>query len=196
MTAGWLRPRGEGAVEVTVQKVVGGKTKFLWMNRVFASIYELQDGRSESAWPLLTFRGWIPTDNDKVRLFVLMFLESGCDYLPANSGLPFDKIWVLALKSVRTQGLFHKPLFFEEQDGTWAVHVDECAKILATMFIYNDEAAFGTALLTPAQLVESVDGDIEGYVDVIRYAILQLPKKKTTPTCPFFFFLAQAGRTR
>ncbi|CAB1112778.1 unnamed protein product [Ectocarpus sp. CCAP 1310/34] len=186
MTTGWLRPRGEGAIDVTVQKVLGGETKFLWMNRVFASICELQDG-SESAWPLLTFRGWIPTDNDKVRLFVLTFLESGCDYLPAISGLPFDKMWVLALKSVQTEVLFDKPLFFDEQDGTWAVHVDECAQLLATMFFYKDEAAFGTAHLTPAQLVESVDGDVEGYVDVIRYAILQLPRKKTTATCPFFF---------
>ncbi|CAB1098124.1 unnamed protein product [Ectocarpus sp. CCAP 1310/34] len=91
-------------------------------------------------------------------------------------------MWVLALKSVRTEGLFDKPLFFEEQHGTWAVEVDECAKLLATMFFYKDEAAIGTAHLTPAQLVESVDGDVEGYVDVIRYAILQLPKKKTTAT--------------
>ncbi|CAB1113390.1 unnamed protein product [Ectocarpus sp. CCAP 1310/34] len=69
------------------------------------------------------------------------------------------------------------------------MHVDECAKLVATMFFYKDEAAFGTAHLTPAQLVESVDGDVEGYVNVIRYAILQLPKKKTTATRPFFFFL-------
>ncbi|CAN0556436.1 unnamed protein product [Ectocarpus sp. 12 AP-2014] len=41
MTTGWLRPRGEGAVDVTVQRVVGGETKFLWMNRVFASICEV-----------------------------------------------------------------------------------------------------------------------------------------------------------
>ncbi|CAB1099236.1 unnamed protein product [Ectocarpus sp. CCAP 1310/34] len=70
---------------------VAPSTLFLGMNRMFASICELQDG-SESAWPPLTFRGWIPTDNDKVRLFVLTFLESGCDYLPAISGLPFDKM--------------------------------------------------------------------------------------------------------
>ncbi|CAB1099235.1 unnamed protein product [Ectocarpus sp. CCAP 1310/34] len=57
------------------------------------------------------------------------------------------------------------------------------------MFVYKDEAAFDSAHLTPAQLVESVDGDVEGYVDVIRYAILRLPKKKTTATCPFFFSL-------
>ncbi|CAB1118306.1 unnamed protein product [Ectocarpus sp. CCAP 1310/34] len=188
MTTGWLTPRGERAVDVTVQRVVGGETKFLWMNRVFASICELQDG-SESAWPPLTFGGWIPTHDDKVRLFVLTFLESGCDYLRAISGLPFDKMWVLVLKSVRTEGLFDKPLFFEEQDGTWAVDVDECAKLLATLFFYKDEAAFGTAHLTPAQVVQSVDGDVEAYVGVIRYAILQLPKKKMTATCPSYYSL-------
>ncbi|CAN0447121.1 unnamed protein product, partial [Ectocarpus sp. 8 AP-2014] len=64
MTTGWLTPRGERAVDVTVQRVVGGETKFLWMNRVFASICELLDG-SDSVWPPLTFGSWIPTDNDK-----------------------------------------------------------------------------------------------------------------------------------
>ncbi|CAB1103684.1 unnamed protein product [Ectocarpus sp. CCAP 1310/34] len=69
MTTGWLTPRGERAVDVTVLRVVGGETKFLWMNRVFASICELQDG-SKSAWPPLTFGSWIPTDDDKVRRHV------------------------------------------------------------------------------------------------------------------------------
>ncbi|CAB1101356.1 unnamed protein product [Ectocarpus sp. CCAP 1310/34] len=154
MTTGWLPPRGEGAVDVTVQRVVGGETKFLWMNRVFAGICELQDG-SESAWPPVNFRSWVPTDADK---------------------------------SVRTEGLFDEPLFFEEQDGTWAVDVDECAKLLATMFFYKDEAAFGTAHSRPASLLESVDGDVEDDVSLVRYAILQLPlqlpKEKTTATCP------------
>ncbi|CAB1106684.1 unnamed protein product [Ectocarpus sp. CCAP 1310/34] len=132
MTTGWLTPRGEGTVDLTVHWVVGGETKFLWMNRKFVRICELQDG-SESAWPPLTFRSWRPTDADKV----------------------------LALKSVRTEGLFDKPLFFEDQDGSWAVDIDECAKLLATLFVYN----------------------------LIRYAILQLPKKKTTATCPSYFAL-------
>ncbi|CAB1104894.1 unnamed protein product [Ectocarpus sp. CCAP 1310/34] len=117
------------------------------MITVFASICELEDA-SESAWPLLTFRGWIPTDNDK-----------GLDSHGQRQG------WHV--------------------DG----HVDEYAKLLATIFFYKDEAAFGTAHLTPAQLIESIDGDVEGYVNVIRYSILQLPKKKTTATCPSFFSL-------
>ncbi|CAB1100624.1 unnamed protein product [Ectocarpus sp. CCAP 1310/34] len=158
--------------------------------KVFASICELQDG-SGSAWPPVTFRSWDPTDADKVRLFIQTFLESGCDYLPAISGLPFDKMWVLVLKSMRTEGLFDKPLFFEEQDGTWAMDVDECAKQLATMFFYKDEAAFGSAHLSPAQLLESVDGDVEDYVSLVRYDILQLPKKKTTATCPSSFALCK-----
>ncbi|CAB1118915.1 unnamed protein product [Ectocarpus sp. CCAP 1310/34] len=194
MTTGWLTPRGEGAVDVTVQRVVDGETKFLWMNRVFAKMCELQDG-SESTWPPLTFRSWRPTDADKVRLVVLTFLESGGDYLPVFSGLPFDKMWVLVLKSVRTEGLFDKPFFFEDQDGTWAVDIDECAKLLATPFFYKDEAAFGSAHLTPRQLLESVRGGVEDYVSLIRYAILQLPKKKTTATCPPYFALRmQAAR--
>ncbi|CAB1101190.1 unnamed protein product [Ectocarpus sp. CCAP 1310/34] len=142
MTTNWLPPRGEGAVDLTAQRVVGGETKFLWMNRVFASICKLQDESDP--------RGHL---TKAIRVATCNLQELG------SHG--------------RRQG--------------W--HVGECARLLATMFFYKDEAAFGSAHLSPSQLLESVDGDVEDYVSLVHYAILQLSKKKTTANCPSSFAL-------
>ncbi|CAN0425505.1 unnamed protein product, partial [Ectocarpus sp. 12 AP-2014] len=165
---------GERTVDVTVQRVVGGETKFLWMNAVFASICELQDG-SESAWPQLTSGSWIPTDNDKVRPFVLTFLESGCDYLPAISGLPFDKMWVLVLKSVRTEGCLTSRCSSKSRTahGPWM-------STNARSF-WRPCSSTRRHCSTPAQVVQSVDGDVEAYVIVIRYTTSNSPRRRRPP---------------
>ncbi|CAN0185998.1 unnamed protein product, partial [Pylaiella littoralis] len=64
MSTGKIKPQGPGAVEVTVQRIVGGVPRFLWVNRAFAKICELEDG-IESAWPAAGFGGWTPDKNDK-----------------------------------------------------------------------------------------------------------------------------------
>ncbi|CAB1102931.1 unnamed protein product [Ectocarpus sp. CCAP 1310/34] len=129
----WLGS-GEGAVEVTVQKVVGGAPKYIWVIRVFAAISGLRDG-NETAWPTTDsgFQGWIPDDDEKVRLFILVYLLAGCDFLPAISGLPFGTMWALALKSVRTEGVFRTSIFVRE-GGVWCVKID--IELLATMFYF------------------------------------------------------------
>ncbi|CAB1121317.1 unnamed protein product [Ectocarpus sp. CCAP 1310/34] len=126
MSTGFLKASGEGAVEVTVHEVVGGDPKYTWVNRVFAVISGLRDG-NESAWPTTDsgFQGWIPDDDEKVRLFVLVYLLAGCDFLPATTGLPFGNMWALALKSVRTEGVFRTSIFVRE-GGVWGVKIDEC----------------------------------------------------------------------
>lgn len=112
MSTGKTRP---GEVQVTVQRIVGGQIKLLLVNRVYAKIRSLQDG-SKPTWPGGDRTGWIPSDDDKVHLYVLVYLLTRCDFLPAISGLPFEKMWGVALKSVREQGAFNKTLFLEE-DG-------------------------------------------------------------------------------
>ena len=115
MSTSKIRPSGPGMVDVAVRK--GGRyySQYIWVNRVYQSICALEDG-SESAWPSAGFDGWIPSDDDKVRLFVLVYLLAGCDFLPAISGLPFEKMWELTLKSVRSEGLFPRSMFSQEGD--------------------------------------------------------------------------------
>ncbi|CAN0380650.1 unnamed protein product [Pylaiella littoralis] len=134
-------------------------------------------------------RRWLrrlaPDENDKVRLFVLIYLLAGCDFLPAMSGLPFDKMWYFALKSVRAQGVFKDPLFVKD-DEVWAVDIDECMKLLATMFFFKNEAAFRRGERTAGMILADVHDNVQDYVDVIRFVILRLGGKRTTATCPGF----------
>ncbi|CAM9550630.1 unnamed protein product [Pylaiella littoralis] len=148
MSTGKIKAHGPGGVQVTVQRIVGGASKFLLVYRAFTKIGDLEDG-SDSAWPTADFQFWNPDENDKVRLFVLVYLLSGCDFLPAISGLPFKKMWVTALQSVRTEGVFTQSLFVQEND-VWSVRIDECIKLLATMFFFMNEAAFSRGERTAA----------------------------------------------
>ncbi|CAM9428404.1 unnamed protein product [Ectocarpus sp. 4 AP-2014] len=191
MSTGFLKASGMGAVDVTVQKVMGGAPKYIWVNRAFAAISGLRDG-NESAWPTADSgcQGWIPDDDKKVRLFVLVHLLAGCDFLPAISGLPFGTMWALALKSVRTEGVFRTSIFVRE-GGVWGVKIDECIKLLATIFYLKYEAAFARGGQEPGWILRMVNGDVAHYVDVIRMLIVRRGSKRATITCPVFESMRQ-----
>ncbi|CAB1117890.1 unnamed protein product [Ectocarpus sp. CCAP 1310/34] len=184
MSTGKIPPNGIDKVDITVQRIVGGAAKFLWVNRVYNKIADLKDG-SESAWPAADFQGWIPTADEKVRLFVLTYLLAGSDFLPAISGLPFYKMWILALKSVRAGGVFNRSLFVME-DGVWTVDIEQSIKLLATIFYFRYEAAFAGIATTPGDLLRNVNDSVRNYVDLIRVAIVKLGKKRTADTCPTY----------
>ncbi|CAN0202363.1 unnamed protein product [Pylaiella littoralis] len=127
----------------------------------------------------------MPHDNDRVvRLFVFIYLLAGCNFLPAMFGLPFEEMWVVALKNVRAEGVCKRPRFF--QDGeVWMVNVDECIKLMATIFSsFKNEAAFRRGGRTAGGILADVKENVQGYVDVIRAVIFNLNGTKTTLTCP------------
>ena len=95
MSTGRIAPKGPNKVDVAVRKVVGSSPQYLWVNRVFDTICSLKGGE-EPAWPTEGSRGWVPDNDDKVRLFVLVYLLAGCDFLPAIAGLAFEKMWQAA----------------------------------------------------------------------------------------------------
>lgn len=65
------------------------------LNRASAEIGEIEDG-SKLSRPAAEVQSWRFDDDDKVRLFVLVRLLSSCDFLPAMSGLPVEKVRVAA----------------------------------------------------------------------------------------------------
>ncbi|CAB1115324.1 unnamed protein product [Ectocarpus sp. CCAP 1310/34] len=138
-----------------------------------------------SYWSTEYFQGCIPTADENVRLFALIYLLAGCDFLPAMSGLPFYKMWILSLKSVRAEGVFNRSLFVME-DGVWTVDIEQSIKLLATIFYFRYEAAFAGVTTTPGDLLRSVNDSVRNYVDLIRVAIVKLGKKRTTDTCPTY----------
>ena len=92
-------------------------------------------------------------------------------------------MWIAALKSVRAEGVFATS-FFELKHGVWTVRIDECIKLLATVFHFKNEAVFVGVGTFPGDLLRRVNGNVKDYVNLIRLAILKLGKKRTTDTCP------------
>ncbi|CAB1106299.1 unnamed protein product [Ectocarpus sp. CCAP 1310/34] len=92
-------------------------------------------------------------------------------------------MWILALKSVRAEGVFNRSLFVME-DEVWTVDIEQSIKLLATIFYFRYEAAFAGVATTPGDLLRSVNDSVKNYVDLIRVAIVKLGKKRTTDTCP------------
>lgn len=118
MSVRHIRAAGDGRwgeVRTSVRKVVGGVPHYVFVNKGYEAIVGLEDG-GESAWPVVgcTAECWIADDDDKLRLFVLVYLLARVAiFSPAISGLPFHKMWEAAFKSVR-EGLFINSVFVED----------------------------------------------------------------------------------
>lgn len=46
----------------------------------------------------------------KIALFVLVYLLSDSDFLPAIPGMPFFYVWQFVLKRIQTPNLYTKPI--------------------------------------------------------------------------------------
>lgn len=78
---------GARAVQVTASRTAGGDFRLFSINRAFAKT---------------GFESWRPDDDDKFRQLVVYLLEAG-DLLPVMYiSVPFEKMWLVALKSVPT----------------------------------------------------------------------------------------------
>lgn len=185
MSTGFLKATpGDEHVKVTVEKRVGKESTYIYVNRVFESIRDQKDG-SESAWPAASFQGWNPDENEKVRLFVLVYLLAGCDFLPAISGLGFERMWECALKSVRAVGVFDSSIFVRD-NGVWNVDIEGCVKLLATVFFFKYESSFKDVCESPGELLRNLSGKVEEYVKCISFVILKYGTARATSVCPAY----------
>lgn len=75
------------------------------------------------------------------------------------SGLPFEKIWVAALKSVRAKGVFKRPLFLQESE-VWDLDIEESIKLIATFFFVKNEAAFRRGGRNAGIILGNVDDNV------------------------------------
>ena len=172
-------------MKVTVEKRVGKETTYIYVNRVFEAICAQKDG-SESAWPAARFRGWNPDENERVRLFVLAYLLAGCDFLPAITGLGFERMWECALKSVRAVGIFDSSIFVQDNNDVWNVDIEACVKLLATIFYFKYEACFKDVCVSPAELLRNVHGKVEEYVKITSFVILKFGTARATSVRPTY----------
>lgn len=188
ISTGHIRATGDEPVRVTVRKVVGGVSQYIFVNKVYEAIVDLEDG-TESAWPLVDSAVdsaggcWQPDKDDKVRVFILVCLLAGCDFLPAISGLPSHKMWEAALKIVRAEGVFVKSIFVEKE-GVWEVDIEDCVKLLTTIFFFKYERKLRRNGKSLGDILKTCEGSLSDYVNVVRFHFLKLGPSGATSTCP------------
>ena len=183
MAVGKIRWAGPGKVDVTVKRVLSGGTDYIWVNRVYGALLGLTDG-CESAWPKEDVVPWLVDDSLKVALFALVYLISGCDFLPAFTGLPFRNMWKFLLKGLLQPGLFPNPIILRNATGLLVLDVVECTRLMATAFYFMHERRFLAADQTPATILEAADGNVSNYISLIRQSIWNMNGGNSRGACP------------
>lgn len=70
------------------------------------------------------------------------------------------------------------------ENEVWAVYIDECIKLLGTVFLKH-EAASARGERTAGNILECVRNNFENYADAVRFVIVRLGSKRTTATWQF-----------
>lgn len=88
-------------VDATIKRVTQGETDYVYVARGFKVICALEDG-SKGAWSNEHYR-WLG-DQQNLSLFVLEYILSGCDFLPAFEKIGFLTLWKYLLNEVWIKG--------------------------------------------------------------------------------------------
>ena len=104
LAMGTGKPDAEGPdmVNVTVARQVRSTVEYLHVNRIFQAIAGLTEIGEHAGWP-----SELPTWLDigaKAVLLVLVFVLSGCDFLPVIVKCPFLLVWESLLRWLAIQG--------------------------------------------------------------------------------------------
>ena len=74
-------------------------------------------------------------------MFVLVFVLSGCDFLPAIVKCPFLLVWESLLWGLAIHGLFYD-IVSRDPNSYIKVNEDEAVKIIALTYFYRGRHAF------------------------------------------------------
>lgn len=159
----------------TVERFVGGVSRFSGVKRAFVKIGGLDNGW-DSARPSADLPGSRPDEDDMVRLFALIYLLAPCDFRPAISRLLCEKIWAVALKSVWAERMFQTP--FVQENDVWTVDIDERIKLVPAMFVLKDEAALLLGGESAGTILANIQDNVQDYADTNVFAILRLGSRE------------------
>ena len=104
MGTGNIAAEGPDAVNVTVARHVRSTVEYLHVNRIFQATVGLTEIREHAGWP-----SELPTwlhNGAKAVLFVLVFVLSGCDFLPVIVKCPFLVVWESLLRGLSVKFFF------------------------------------------------------------------------------------------
>lgn len=104
-------------------------SRFPWLIKSSVKIGEVEDYKDSTPHDTVS-PGWRPDEIAKARRLVPVYL---CCEVRLPAGQPglifFGKMWAAALRSVRAEGVFKRPLFVQENEVS-AVDIDESTKPL------------------------------------------------------------------
>ena len=66
----------------------------------------------------------------------------------------------------------------------WGVDIDDCVKLLTTIFYFKYERKLKRAGKSPGEILQTCEGSISDYVNVVRFLVLKLGPTRATSTCP------------
>ena len=139
MGTGKIVAEGSDVVNVTVARLVRSTVEYLHVNRIFPAIAGLTEIREHAGWPL-ELPTWLD-NRAKAVLFVLVFVLSGCDFLPAIVKCPFLLVWESLLRGLAIQGYFCE-IVSRDPNGYIKVDENEAVNIIALTYFYRDRHAF------------------------------------------------------
>lgn len=109
MACGVIQPTGEDKMEVTVRRRRGqGPCNFVNINGIFSAIQQHDEWCSrldEGPMPL----AWLISPA-KTEIFVLVYLLSGCDFLPATYNMPYNRMLAFTMSEVCQVETFTSPI--------------------------------------------------------------------------------------
>ena len=68
----------------------------------------------------------------------------------------------------------------------WNVVIEECVKLLATIFYFKFEVSFKGVCGSPGDLLRHANGKVEEYVKIISFVILKFGTARSTSICPAY----------
>ena len=95
MRTGKITVDGDDAVDVTVARHVKSSTEY-HVNHIYRVIADLTEFGEHAGWPSDP-PPWLDDGAENI-LFVLVFVLSGCDFLPSIVKCPFPAMWESLLR--------------------------------------------------------------------------------------------------
>ena len=157
----------------------------------FSAGHRKRDKSSEGGQTLSTCRS-------KDTLLVLIFVLSGCSFLPAIDKCPFLLMWNSLLR-VLAIPFFCVEIVSADTDVHVKVNEDKAVKTIALTYFYRDRPAFPLTWDPASVLNHELCGSMEKFVTVIKHEVFNLHGARLNVICPTLYSIrarrARAGAT-
>ena len=114
---------------------------------------------------------------------LLVYVLSGCDFLPAIYNMPFKRMLAFTMDGVVCQvGLFTSPVLALDSRGRWIGSVEGGVKLLAAYYFQLHRNVFQTAMSSAVDMFAQSSHDVKSFVANVRETIWRVHHRKARIT--------------